>query len=159
MTADKRTDTASRIIGASADAIYRAFEKDSIMHWLPPSGMKGTALEYDFREGGSYRIELTYEDETTAGKTTKGSDISKGRFVALEAGRRIEQTVEFESQDAAFAGEMLMTWTFEPVLEGTLVTIVAKDVPAGISKKDHDEGLRSSLANLAAFVETGTPRK
>ena len=46
-----------------------------------------------------------------------------------------------------------MTWTFDPAPHGTSVSVTAENVPAGISKKDHDEGLTSSLANLAALVE------
>jgi hypothetical protein len=60
-----------------------------------------------------------------------------------------------ESQDARFAGEMTMTWTFAAVLEGTRVTVTAENVPPGVSKDDHDAGLRSSLENLARFL--GSP--
>jgi uncharacterized protein YndB with AHSA1/START domain len=78
--------------------------------------------------------------------------VSTGRFVALERGKRIVQTVEFDSEDPAFAGEMTMTWSFEPTATGTNVTVSAEHVPTGISKADHDEGLRSSLANLARYL-------
>jgi uncharacterized protein YndB with AHSA1/START domain len=78
--------------------------------------------------------------------------VSTGRFITLEPGKRIMQTVEFESADAAFAGEMIMTWTFEAVPDGTLVTIAAEHVPPGITKADHDAGLRASLENLQRFV-------
>ena len=124
------------------------------MQWLPPAGMTGRVLEYDFRDGGRYRIELRYADETSAsGKTTGDTDVTGGRFVQLVPGRRIVQSVEFESSDPAFAGEMTMTWSFEPAPEGALVTITADNVPGGISQADHDAGLRSSLDNLAGFVE------
>jgi hypothetical protein len=57
--ANRRTDTASRLIGASTHKIYQAFvQQAALMSWLPPSGMSGRVLEYDFREGGRYRIEL-----------------------------------------------------------------------------------------------------
>lgn len=116
--------------------------------------MNGRVLEYDFREGGRYRIELTYRDASpsTGGKTTGRSDISSGRFLTLDAGRRVVQSVEFESADASFAGVMTMTWTFERVPSGTRVTITADEVPAAISKADHDAGLRSSLDNLAQHL-------
>ena len=118
--------------------------------------MTGRALEYDFREGGRYRIELTYGDDapSTAGKTTGRTDVTAGQFLSLDPGKRIVQSVEFESTDAAFAGEMLLTWTFEPFATRTLVTITAENVPPGISKADHDAGLRSSLENLARFLES-----
>ncbi len=88
-----------------------------------------------------------------SGKTTGGSDITLGRFVELVPGRRIVQSVEFESSDRAYSGEMTMTWSFEPAPEGAMVTVTADNVPGGISKADHDAGLRSSLDNLARFVE------
>lgn len=158
MTAENlkgRTDTASRLIQASPESIYEAFADGStLINWLPPHGMAGRALEYQFEEGGRYRIELRYRDETRgSGKTTDRTDIITGRFVELVAGRRIRQTVEFESDDEAFSREMTMTWTFDPALQGTSVSVTAENVPSAISKEDHDEGLTSSLENLAAFVE------
>jgi len=37
-----RTDTASRLIPASADAIFAALvDPDALMAWLPPKGMTG----------------------------------------------------------------------------------------------------------------------
>lgn len=152
---DGRTDTASRLIHASPERIYAAFADGStLMNWLPPRGMTGRALEYRFEEGGHYRIELRYGDESQSpGKTTDRTDVTKGRFVELVAGRRIRQTVEFESDDEAFSRGMTMTWTFDPAPDGALVSVTAENVPAAIGKEDHDEGLTSSLANLAAFVE------
>lgn len=124
------------------------------MKWLPPGDMTGRTLEYDFREGGRYRIELTYNESAgpNPGKTTGNTDVSTGRFVSLEPGKRIVQTVEFESTGASAAGEMVMTWSFEPVQAGTRVTITAENVTPGISQSDHDEGLRSSLQNLARYL-------
>jgi uncharacterized protein YndB with AHSA1/START domain len=150
-----RTDTASRIIAAPPEAVYRAFvDPGALMAWLPPETMSGRALEYDFREGGRYRIELTFGDAASAGmgKTTARTDITAGQFLSLEPGTRIVQSVGFESDDAAFAGEMIMTWSFEAVGAGTRVTITAENVPPGISRRDHDAGLRSSLDNLARYL-------
>ena len=40
--------------------------------------MRGRALEYDFQEGGRYRIELRYDEKlsTEPGKTTDRTDIT-----------------------------------------------------------------------------------
>ena len=152
----RRSDAATRAINASPDTIYQAFASgDALMQWLPPTGMSGRALEYDFREGGRYRIELRYDEKmsTESGKTTDRTDITHGRFLELLPGRRITQSVEFESSDQAFANEMIMTWSFDTARESTTVTVTADNVPNGISKADHDAGLRSSLENLAACVE------
>ena len=158
MPAQGRTDTASRHIAASPDAIYAALvDPEALMAWLPPKGMTGRALLFEPWVGGRYRIELSYDGADApggSGKSTAGSDISAGRFLALELGRRFVQSVVFESDDPAFAGEMLMTWTLEPASGGTRVTITAKNVPGGISAEDHQAGLASSLDNLARFLSS-----
>lgn len=155
MSAGTRTDTASRLIAAAPAAVHRAFvDPEALMRWLPPEGMSGRALLFEPREGGRYRIALTYEGEGT-GKTSAKTDITSGRFLALEPGRRIVQSVVFESDDPAFAGEMIMSWSFEPAPGVTEVTVTAENVPAGISAEDHEAGLASSLENLARFVEPG----
>jgi len=152
-----RTDTASRLVAASSGAIYRALvDPDALMAWLPPRGMRGRALLFEPWKGGRYRIELTYESAAPPGGRGKSDalcDISTGRFLTLEPGRRIVQSAVFESDDPAFAGEMVVTWSFEPMDEGTIVTVTAQNVPAGISAEDHEAGLISSLGNLARFVE------
>ncbi|WP_437999836.1 SRPBCC domain-containing protein [Sorangium sp. So ce185] len=150
-----RTDTASLVVAARPDAVYRAFaDPDALITWLPPEGMTGRVLDYDFREGGRYRIELTYEEAAPSGggKTTGRTDVSAGRFLSLEPGKRIVQSVEFESSDVSFAGEMVMTWSFESLPAGTRITITAENVPPGISQADHDAGLRSSLENFARYL-------
>lgn len=150
-----RIDRAALEIAATPEELYAAFaDPAKLMEWLPPGSMTGRALEYDFREGGRYRIALTYDETSPAsvGKTEGRTDVSTGRFLTLEPGRRIVQSVEFESTDVAFAGEMLMTWVFEPTPAGTKVTITAENVPSGISPADHDAGLHSSLENLARFM-------
>ena len=138
---------------ASAEAIYAAFaDPDALMAWIPPGTMTGRALEYDFRQSGRYRIELTYAEDSPTAKTTGRTDVSTGRFLSLEPPRRIVWSVEFESTDDAFAGEMIMAWSFDPTTNGTKVTVTVENVPPGISQADHDAGLRSSLENLAKHV-------
>lgn len=150
-----RTDTATRLVEAAPEAVYDAFtDAGALMQWLPPAGMSGRALLFEPREGGRYRIELALEGEghRVSGKTTERTDIASGRFVELVPGKRIVQTVEFDSADPDFAGTMVMTWSLEPVPEGTRVTVSARSVPSGISAEDHEAGLASSLDNLARFA-------
>lgn len=150
-----RTDSATRFIAASADVIYRAFVDPAAWpQWLPPDGMTGEIYEFDARVGGVYRMALTYRgDHPNAGKTFDDTDVVEGRFAELVPNDRVVQIVTFQSDDPAFAGEMRMTWSLSPAAGGTDVSIVAENVPSGISKADHDVGLRSALENLARFVE------
>jgi uncharacterized protein YndB with AHSA1/START domain len=150
-----RADTASRIIEATPEAIYDAFiDPDAQARWLPPSGMTGKFDAFEPRPGGQYRLTLTYtRAHGGGGKSSENADRVKGRFVDLIPGQRIVQTADFESDDPAFAGTMTMIWSFRPVSGGTEVTIEAFDVPPGISTEDHAQGMASTLANLAAFLE------
>ena len=150
-----RTDAASRTVHVSPEAVWEAFATPAAMErWLPPAGMTGEMLAFDFRPGGGYRLRLTYgAADHGAGKTSADADEVAVQLVALEPHRSIVQTVWFESERPEFAGLMRMTWTFEPVPEGTLVAIRCTNVPPGIGEKDHAAGLASSLHNLAAFVE------
>jgi len=150
-----RTDTASRVIRATPEAIYDAFIRpEAQAAWLPPTGMTGRFDRFEPHPGGRYRMILSYADPAAnPGKTGQGSDVVEGRLVALVPGERIVQTADFDSPDPAVAGTMTMTWTFRAVPGGTEVAVVAENVPPGISAEDHRVGLNSSLANLAAFVE------
>ncbi|OEO28263.1 ATPase [Devosia insulae DS-56] len=148
-----RIDTASRIIAAPPEAIYRAFvDREALLAWLPPEGMTGEMLEFEPRPGGAFRMALHYS-VPGHGKTTEDTDIVDSEFAELVPNQRVVQLVRFKSDDPAFAGIMRMVWDLEPVDGGTRVIILAEDVPPGISKEDHDEGLRSSLENLARYVE------
>lgn len=150
-----RTDIASRLVSAPVERVYAALvDPDALSEWLPPSGMSGRFERFDPRPGGSYRMVLTYADASTApGKATADSDIVEARFVDIVPGVRVVQTVDFISEDPAYAGTMTMTWEVTATDGGTRVEIRADGVPTGISAEDHAAGLASSLANLAAHVE------
>jgi uncharacterized protein YndB with AHSA1/START domain len=149
-----RVDTASKIIQASARSLYEAFATAGALEsWLPPEGMRGEMLAFDFRDGGGYRMRLVYNDpNTAAGKSTPDADELEVRFTRLIPNREIGQAVTFDSDDPAFAGEMHITWTFEPNADGTLVTIRCGNVPLGIRAEDHEVGMTSTLNNLAAYL-------
>ena len=151
----KRVDTASKLIRASATVIYHAFATPQALEkWLPPQGMTAAIVAFSFREGGAYRMRLTFNGSQHApGKTSHDTDEVEVRFVKLVPAERIEQLVTFDSDDAAFAGQMRMTWLLEPVAEGTLVTVRCEEVPVGIRPDDHQAGLQSTLDNLAVFAQ------
>ncbi|HUG40902.1 MAG TPA: SRPBCC domain-containing protein [Longimicrobiales bacterium] len=150
-----RTDRAARAIRASPAALYRAFAHPGAMEaWLPPEGMTGRMLAFDFRDGGSYRMRLTYDDPGhPPGKSSDDADEVEVRFLELIPDRSIVQAVTFDSPDPRFAGVMTMIWTFVPGPSGTGVTVRCDDVPEGIRREDHEAALASTLENLARFTE------
>lgn len=147
-----RVDTASKIVAAAPDVIYRAFvDREALLAWLPPDGMTAEILEFEPVPGGAFRMALHYS-EPGHGKTTEDTDVVDAEFAELVPGKRVVQLVKFRSTDPAFAGTMRMVWDLEPAPGGTRVIFLAEDVPEGISKQGHDAGLKSSLEHLAAYV-------
>lgn len=152
----KRTDTASKVINASPHTIYRAFlDPVAVAAWRPPEGMVCRIYSFDPREGGKYRMAFEYknQDHSVQGKTSAHADVFEGTFVELREDARIVEVVKFESDDPAFKDELTFITTFERVTDGTLVTIVAENVPDAIRPEDHAQGMGSTLMNLAAFTE------
>jgi uncharacterized protein YndB with AHSA1/START domain len=98
---------------------------------------------------------LTYVDASSApGKSTADSDVVEVRYVDIVPGVRVVQAVDFVSDEPQYLGTMTMTWEVTSVDVGTRVDVRADDVPAGVSAEDHAAGLDSSLASLAAYLET-----
>ena len=155
MTETRRTDEMWRLIRAPAAAIYRALlDRDARLTWLPPEGMTARIETFDARVGGGYRMVLTYRDAGhAAGKSSPDSDVVEARFTELLPDERVVEAVRFETDDPSLAKVMTMTWSLQPVGDGTNVRVTAVNVPERISERDHEAGMASSLANLARFVE------
>jgi uncharacterized protein YndB with AHSA1/START domain len=152
----ERSTCVSRIIKAPRRTIYQAFlDPEALVSWLPPGGMEGRVSEFDAREGGAYRMSLTYveSDHSPRGKTSEHTDTFRVRFLELIPDERIVWSIKFESTDPAFAGPMTIKWTLADVPGGTDVTVLCENEPKGIRPDDHEAGFRSTLENLAAFTE------
>jgi uncharacterized protein YndB with AHSA1/START domain len=137
------------VIGATPDAVYRAFtDPESLIAWLPPGEMTGRIHSFDLRVGGGYRMSLFYP-AGGRGKTTANEDLVSVRFVELTPSRRIVEAVHFHSDDPKLAGEMTITVTLAAVAGGTQVTLDFRDLPPGLSAEDNATGARLSLDQLA----------
>ena len=148
----------SRIIKAPRRAVYKAcLDPDAVAAWRVPDNMTARVHVFDAREGGTYRMSLTYRNpaSSTVGKTSEDTDTFQGRFVELVPDEKIVEAIEFDSRDPAFAGEMKMTTRLADADGGTEVTILSQDLPPGIRPEDNEEGTRQALQKLAALVENG----
>src|SRR3954468_5101882 len=143
-------------VNAPCAAVYRALlDAHAVATWMVPDGMSSHVHAFDAREGGSFRISLTYDAPTGTGKTTAHTDTFHGRFVKLVPNEQVVEVVEFETADPALRGEMTITFALTDADGGTDILAVHDGLPPGVSPMDNETGWRMSLANLAALVEAG----
>ncbi|HVC37756.1 MAG TPA: SRPBCC family protein [Gammaproteobacteria bacterium] len=144
----------SRRVNASRANVYRALlDARAVATWRVPDGMTSQVHAFEGREGGRFRISLTYDAPTEVGKTTAHTDTYHGRFVKLVPDERVVEVVEFETTDPALRGEMTITYALAAADGGTELLAVHDGLPPGLSPADNEVGWRMSLAKLAALVE------
>lgn len=141
-------------VNAPRAAVYRALlDARAVATWMVPHGMTSHVHPFDVREGGAFRISLTYDTPSGTGKTTPHTDTYHGRFVTLVPNDRVVEVMEFETADPAMRGEMTVTFTLSEANGGTDVLAVHHNVPPGIAPADNETGWRMALEKLARLVE------
>ena len=110
------TTRVSGHVRASRAAVYRALvDGRAIAAWRVPDGMSGRVHEFEAREGGRFRVSLTYDAPTGTGKSAPHTDTYHGHFVRLVPDERVVEAIEFEAEDPALRGTMTMTTTLTDV--------------------------------------------
>src|SRR5438034_11607121 len=95
-----------RRVNAPRASVYRALlDARAVARWMVPTGMTSHVHAFDPREGGSFRISLTYNEPTGTGKTTAHTDTFHGRFVKLVTNEPGVAAVYFASTDPARRAE------------------------------------------------------
>jgi uncharacterized protein YndB with AHSA1/START domain len=147
----------SRRVNASRAIVYRTLlDARAVATWMVPTGMTSHVHAFDAREGGSFRISLTYDEPTSTGKTTADTDTYHGRFVKLVTNEQVIESVEFETTDPEMRGEMTITISLADAEGGgTDVLAVHEGLPGAVPIADNAAGWREALAKLAALVEAG----
>jgi uncharacterized protein YndB with AHSA1/START domain len=144
----------TRHIEAPPSAVYRAIlDAQAVAAWMVPDGMRSRVHEFEPVEGGSFRVSLTYEAPTDAGKTTAQTDTYHGHFVKLVPDQQVVEVMEFETSDPAMKGEMTVTYTLTEAGTGTNVLAVHDNVPPGVSPTDNEAGWKMAFEKLARLLE------
>jgi uncharacterized protein YndB with AHSA1/START domain len=144
----------TRRIRAPREAVYRALvDAQAIAAWRVPLQMTCVVHEFDAREGGSFRISLSYADRERPGKTDGHTDTYHGRFARLVPNAQVVEVLEFESVNPELQGEITQTTTLTDADGATEVTVAHEGLPRGVSVADNETGTRMALDNLAALVE------
>ncbi|MEV0717654.1 SRPBCC domain-containing protein [Asanoa sp. NPDC050611] len=143
-------------IDAPPAAVYRALvDPAAIARWRAPDGMTVEVHEFEAREGGAFRVSLTYADPTQAGKTASSTDTYHGHFARLVPDEEVVEVLEFETDSPDLRGTMTMTTVLTEAEGGTDVLVVHEGLPAGVSAADNELGTRMALTSLARLVESG----
>jgi uncharacterized protein YndB with AHSA1/START domain len=154
------TTELARTMAAPRAAVYRALlDPDAVQQWMVPDGMTSEVHAFDPVEGGTFRISLTYDERTGAGKTTAHTDTFHGTFARLVPDHEVVQVVEFETDDPSMQGEMTITYqlTDAGLADGTIGTMVTgshEGLPPGLDPADNELGWRMSMSKLAHLVES-----
>jgi uncharacterized protein YndB with AHSA1/START domain len=144
----------SQQVNAPGATVYRALlDAEAVARWMVPTGMTSRIHAFDPREGGAFRISLTYDEPVGTGKTTAHTDTYHGHFVKLVPNEQVVEVVEFETTDPALQGEMTITFTLTDADGGTELLAMHERLPPGLSTADNEIGWQMSLAKLAALVE------
>jgi uncharacterized protein YndB with AHSA1/START domain len=110
------TTRVARHVRAPRARVYQALlDSALVQQWMVPDGMTSHVHSFDAREGGTFRISLTYGQPSPTGKTTAQTDTFHGRFVRLVPDTEVVQAVEFETDDPALQGEMTITYALAAV--------------------------------------------
>ncbi len=149
-----RTTRVRRHLNAPRDRVYRALlDASSVAKWRVPQGMKSEVHTFDAREGGGFRVSLTYESPDASGKTEANTDTYHGRFVKLVPDALVVEVLEFETSKPELQGEMTITTTLTDADGGTELLTVHEGLPDGVTEADNELGTREALDRLAALVE------
>jgi uncharacterized protein YndB with AHSA1/START domain len=148
------TTRTSRHINALRSKVYRALvDADSISRWKVPDAMTIHIHEHDGREGGRFRISLTYDESAGVGKTSERTDTYHGHYVTLVPDEKVVEVDEFESPDPLISAPMTISFTLTDEEGGTRLEAVHEGVPDSVPAADNELGWQMSLAKLAELVE------
>jgi uncharacterized protein YndB with AHSA1/START domain len=143
-------------IKAPRARVYQALvDARAVATWMVPDGMTSHVHAFEAREGGAFRISLTYDEPGQTGKTSAHTDTYHGEFSKLVADEQVVEIVEFETENPAMRGAMTITFTLTDAGGGTDLFAMHDGLPRGLSTADNELGWRMSLGKLAAFVEQG----
>jgi len=150
------TTSVQRVVRAPRSEVYAALlDPAAVERWRVPDDMRAEVHEFEAREGGRFRVSLTYVDDRP-GKSAGRTDTYAGTFTRLDPDLVVVETMAFESDDTAMTTPMTMTTTLADAPDGgCLVTMVHEGVPDVLRPEDNEAGMTMALDHLARYVEGG----
>ncbi|WP_416897753.1 MAG: SRPBCC family protein [Minwuia sp.] len=133
-----------RRFAAPVSQVWRAFcDPARVAAWYGPEGMEAEIEQFDFREGGEYRLVMRAGDG--------GEYPLKGRFLTIEEGRKLVMTWLWLMPEATGI-ETLVTIELAADGDGTFLKLVHEKFADADNAAGHGEGWYSSLRCLEAYL-------
>jgi uncharacterized protein YndB with AHSA1/START domain len=129
--------TVRREIAAPAEELFDAWlDAESLGSWLKPGGTNETRAETDPRVGGSFRIVMVDDGS---------SMLHSGTYREIDRPRRLVFTW---SSAATQFRDSIVTVTFEPSADSTVVEIHQVGLPSEEARAGHNAGWSDALREL-----------
>jgi uncharacterized protein YndB with AHSA1/START domain len=135
---DEFSVSVRREIAAPAEDLFDAWlDAESLGSWLRPGGIRETRAETDPREGGTFRIVMVDDNNSSL--------VHSGTYREIDRPRRLVFTW---SSPATHFRESIVTVTFHPTPDSTVVEVHQVGLPDEEAQASHDAGWSDALREL-----------
>jgi len=148
------TVTFTYVVSAPVDRVWRAFsDPTAIPKWFPPHGFTCKIHSFNFKVGGTYKMEFLNFSAGVAG----ASDGFSGKYLQIKTHELIKWTDRFDNP--ALAADMFTTIHFRKVSVGTELKIEQSGLPDVIPPESCYIGWQQSLSLLSLLCEPNIPNE
>lgn len=149
---EDRRLTIRRVLNAPCDLVFEVWTTaEHVSRWWRPKDFLVDEAQWDFREGGAWRVVMSSPERAGVG--------SRGVFREIDRPRRIVLTFRWDHSQGDYA-DTLITVTFEPQGEKTLLTFHHAPFESVEQRDSHDGGWSSVLDAVETYLaeRTGADR-
>lgn len=140
-----RTLKIERVIRAPVQEVFDAFVvPEQLARWWGPEGVTIPDYSMDVRPGGKWRTVMQLPDGNKP-------EVS-GEYRTIEKNKRLVFTWAWKQEDGTRGHETEITVTFEPVGNGTKLTLVQAVFAETEHRDRHGQGWESSFNSLERFL-------
>jgi uncharacterized protein YndB with AHSA1/START domain len=135
-----------RLVDAPPEIVFSAWSDPAhVAEWWRPQGFVTPVFDMDFRVGGEFRYCIRKD----------GRDgWARGTYREIVAPSRIVFTFQWQSGDAGHDAETLVTVTFEPQGERTVLTFRQEPFASDAARHSHGQGWSQVLESFDSFLVT-----
>jgi len=136
-----------RTISAPPERVFEAFIKPELMaKWMGPHEINVVDVELEAETDGAWHILM---------RNTEGQDFHvSGVYKTIEPPHRLAMTWAWRQEDGSRGHETLVTLTFKPHSQGTLLHLNQETFKEKEHRDRHSEGWSGSFDKLVALFET-----